>query len=148
MICEITENYPYQLLYDADPSAEIVEDYLERGECYGFFEEKKLIGTIVLLKTRPKTVEIMNIAIVEEKRGQGYGKNLITQAINIAQKSGATTIEIGTGNSSIDQLALYQKCGFRVTHIEKNHFTKYYEKPIFENGIECRDMIRLSISLK
>ncbi|WP_088838805.1 N-acetyltransferase [Listeria sp. ILCC792] len=147
MMRKITENYPYALLYDADPSKEIVADYLARGECYGLFEHEQLIGTIVLLKTRPKTIEIMNIAILEEKRGLGYGKNLITQAINIAQKYGARTIELGTGNSSVSQLALYQKCGFRMTHIEKDYFTKHYPEPIFENGIECRDMIRLSLNL-
>jgi ribosomal protein S18 acetylase RimI-like enzyme len=57
------------------------------------------------------------------------------------------TLEVGTGNSSIGQLALYQKCGFRITGIDYNYFIRHYDEPIFENGIPCRDMIRLAIDL-
>ncbi|MBC1398870.1 GNAT family N-acetyltransferase [Listeria fleischmannii] len=144
MIRKLTENYPFELLYDADPAKEIVAEYLRRGDCYGYFEEAALIGEFVLLETRPKTFEIMNIAILEEKRGQGYGKKLIREAIQIAKKAGAKQIEIGTGNSSLSQLSLYQRCGFRITHIEKDYFLKNYPQPIMENGIQCVDMIRLA----
>lgn len=54
---------------------------------------------------------------------------------------------IGTGNSSINQLALYQKCGFRVIGVERDFFINNYDEPIFENGIQCVDMIRLSIEI-
>ncbi len=56
-------------------------------------------------------------------------------------------MEIGTGNSSVNQLSLYQKCGFRITGIEHDYFTKHYEEEIVENGLLCRDMIRLSLDL-
>lgn len=56
---------------------------------------------------------------------------------------GFETVEIGTGNSSIDQLAFYQKCGFRIAAIDPDFFIRHYPEPIFENGIQCRDMIRL-----
>ena len=57
------------------------------------------------------------------------------------------TIEVGTGNSSIGQLSLYQKCHFRIIGVDINFFTKHYTKEIFENGIQCIDMIRLSQEL-
>ena len=65
-----------------------------------------------------------------------------------SKASGYKTIEVGTGNSSIGQLALYQKCGFRITSIDRDFFIRNYEDDIFENGIWCRDMIRLSQDLK
>lgn len=43
--------------------------------------------------------------------------------------------------------ALYQKCGFRIVGIDRDFFTDHYPEPIYENGIWCRDMIRLSIHL-
>lgn len=58
------------------------------------------------------------------------------------------TLVVGTGNSSFDQLALYQKCGFRMKGIIEDYFIEHYEEPIFENGIQCRDMIRLSLKIK
>lgn len=29
-----------------------------------------------------------------------------------------------------------------------DHFVEQYDEPIFEQGIQCRDMVRLSIDLK
>ncbi|MFT6735800.1 MAG: hypothetical protein ACJAS9_004014, partial [Polaribacter sp.] len=38
---------------------------------------------------------------------------MIEESKRLAKQSGAKIIEVGTGNSSLSQLALYQKCGFR-----------------------------------
>jgi len=88
-------------------------------------------------------VELVNVAVAEDKQGQGYGKQLIQHAVQQARSMGYKSIEIGTGNSSIGQLALYQKCGFRIVGVDFDFFTRHYKEPIFENGIQCRDMIRL-----
>ena len=89
----------------------------------------------------------MNIAVVEERRGRGIGKLLIEEAIKISKKGKYKTIEVGTGNSSAGQLVLYQKCGFRITSIESDFFIIHYDEEIYENGIQCKDMIRLSQNL-
>ena len=65
-------------------------------------------------------------------------------AVEEAKRKGYKTIEVGTGNSSIGQLVLYQKCGFRISGIDIDFFVRHYPEEIFENGIQCRDMIRLS----
>ncbi|MDU0075293.1 MULTISPECIES: GNAT family N-acetyltransferase [Bacillus] len=137
----------YELLLLADPSKEIVDDYLVRGECYTAWTSDELAGVFVLLKTRPKTVEIVNIAVKESMHNNGIGRKLIEEAVNKAKQMGAATIEIGTANSSIGQLALYQKCGFRLQAIDHDFFIRHYEEEIFENGIQCRDMIRLYLDL-
>ena len=56
-------------------------------------------------------------------------------------------LEVGTGNAGIGQLALYQRCGFSIESIEKDYFVRHYPEPIYENGIECRDMVRLRMEL-
>ncbi|WP_202080447.1 GNAT family N-acetyltransferase [Caldalkalibacillus salinus] len=141
------EKPPMALLLLADPSPRIVEAYLERGDCYIAEMNNETIGIYVLLPTRPETVELVNIAVVEEKHGRGIGRLLIKDAIQTAKRNGYQTIEIGTGNSSIGQLALYQKCGFRITGIDRDFFTSHYQEDIYENGIQCRDMIRLAQNL-
>ncbi|CAM5194194.1 Acetyltransferase (GNAT) family protein OS=Ureibacillus acetophenoni OX=614649 GN=SAMN05877842_10698 PE=4 SV=1 [Ureibacillus acetophenoni] len=141
------EKPPMDLLLLADPSIKIVEGYLARGNCYIAEVDHKMIGVYVLLSTRPETVEIVNVAVAEEYQGKGLGKQLVLDAIQKARASGYKTIEIGTGNSSIPQLALYQKCGFRITGIDHDFFVKHYSDEIYENGIQCRDMIRLSQNL-
>jgi ribosomal protein S18 acetylase RimI-like enzyme len=100
-----------------------------------------------LLPTRPETVELVNIAVSENEQGKGIGKQLVMDAIQISKMRGYKTIEVGTGNSSIGQLALYQKCGFRITSVDPDFFIRHYEDKIFENGIWCKDMIRMSQDL-
>lgn len=144
---ENQEKVPLELLLLADPSKIIVEDYVAKGECFIAENEEQTIGVYVLLPTRPQTVEIVNVAVAENYQGKGIGKLLVSHAIRVAKTQGYKTIEIGTGNSSIGQLALYQKCGFRIVSVDHNYFIKHYSEEIYENGIQCIDMIRLSQDL-
>lgn len=134
---------PMDLLLEADPSEELVREYCGRGCVYEATVDDALIGVYVLLPLSDDAVEIKNIAVAESVRGRGFGKKLVLHALSEAKRLGFTAAEIGTGNSSIDQLMLYQKCGFRIDSIDHDFFTRNYPEPIFENGIECRDMIRL-----
>lgn len=141
------EKFPLELLLLADPSRELIENYVNRGECFIAEFEQKTIGVYVLLPTRPETVELVNVAVVEDQQGRGIGKRLVLNAIRVAKAKGYKTIEVGTGNSSVGQLALYQKCGFRITGVDRDFFVRHYSEKIFENGIQCIDMIRLSQDL-
>ncbi|MGA4466850.1 GNAT family N-acetyltransferase [Bacillus bombysepticus] len=141
------EKLPMELLLLADPSREIVEEYVNRGECFITEIEQQTIGVYVLLPTRPETVELVNVAVVEDQHGRGIGKRLVLDAIRVAKTKGYKTIEIGTGNSSVGQLALYQKCGFRIIGVDMDFFVRHYSEKIFENGIQCKDMVRLSQDL-
>lgn len=102
------DTIPIKLLLLADPSSEMVAEYVKRGECYVAESEQQIVGVYVLLPTRPETVELVNVAVVEEQHGRGIGKQLVMDAIKAAKTKGYKRIEIGTGNSSIGQLALYQ----------------------------------------
>lgn len=141
------EEPPMDLLLLADPSRILVEEYIQRGECFVAESDGQIIGVYVLLHTRPETVELVNIAVIDTQHGRGIGKQLIINAIQTAKSRGYRTIEVGTGNSSIGQLALYQKCGFRIIGIDMDFFIRHYSEEIFENGIQCRDMVRLSQDL-
>ena len=141
------ETAPFDLLLLADPSREMVEEYIAVGECRVAEVAGEIVGVYVLAKLDSETMEIMNIAVDERMHGRGIGKKLLSDAIQTAKGLGYRTLEIGTGNSSINQLALYQKCGFRMQSIKKDFFIDHYEEAIFENGIQCRDMIRLSMEI-
>ncbi|WP_409300732.1 GNAT family N-acetyltransferase [Peribacillus sp. SCS-155] len=143
----VTEERPMNLLLAADPSRSLVERYIERGDCFVAEKDHDIIGVYVLLQINIETAELINIAVSEHLQGQGIGKKLVQHAIQTAKTKGYKKLELGTGNSSLGQLALYQKCGFRITGVDKDFFIKNYEEEIFENGIQCRDMIRLSKDL-
>lgn len=138
------ETPPLDLLLLADPSEHLIREYLEMGICYIVEDGTRIIGVYVLLPMEKETIELINLAVVESYQGNGLGKRLVMHAIEEARKLGYKKIEVGTGNSSISQLALYQKCGFRINRIEKDFFLQHYEEEIYENGIQCIDMIKLT----
>lgn len=141
------EPLPMELLLEADPSERLVRAYCESGWCMIGELEGAVVGVYVLFALSDAVVEIKNIAVAESWRGQGHGRQLLQHALDEAEQRGFAFVEIGTGNSSIDQLALYQKCGFRMHAIDLDFFRRNYPEPIFENGIECRDMIRLRYTI-
>ena len=143
----ITDHH-FSLLLSADPSKKIVTDYLKRGLC---FEKRtysnELIGVLVLLPTRPETIEIVNIAIDERYQNQRFGQELLEFAIDFSKKEKYRSIEIGTGSTSFGQLYLYQKCGFRMISIDTDFFTHHYDTEIIENRLVLKDMVRLRLDL-
>lgn len=141
------EKSPVDLLLLADPSIDMIKEYVEKGDCFVAESEQRIIGTYVLLQISSGNVELMNVAIAEDLQGRGIGKKLVLNAIQVAENQGYTTLHVATGNSSIGQLALYQKCGFRIVGVEPDHFIIHYPNAIFENGIQCRDRILLTRSL-
>lgn len=144
----INEQPPWDLLLLADPSRELVSAYLKNSFCYCAKMDDSIIGIIVLQPRDSETAEIMNLAVHPHMQGKGIGQALMKQGIEAARSKGYKTLEIGTGNSSIGQLALYQKTGFRIMEIDHDFFIRNYDQPIFENGIQCRDMLRLSMKIK
>ncbi len=94
----------------------------------------------------PDVFEIMNIALAEHMRGQGHGKAFLQGLIAMLKARVPRAVEISTGNSSLVQLALYRKLSFRITRIVVGFFDDN-PKPIVENGIACRDMVRLRVEL-
>lgn len=132
------EQPPMDLLLLADPSERLVTDYVKRGTCWITEVGDTVASVYVLLETRPDTVELVNFAVRENVQGNGIGKKLVLHGVETAREVGFRTIELGTGNSSVDQLGLYQKCGFRIVGVDMDFFIRHYDEPIYENGIQCR----------
>ena len=148
MNLKIADPIPYDLLLLADPCLAQIQSYLPFGKCYSGFIDHKLVGAMVLLPIEEGKIEIKNIAIKTDFQGRGYGKLLLQLAINLAKAESYKSIVIGTANSSIGQLALYQKVGFDIQTIQSNFFLENYPEPIFENGIQAKHMIVLEKKLE
>jgi ribosomal protein S18 acetylase RimI-like enzyme len=139
------DEIPVDLLLLSDPSEEVISEYIDLSIKFIARLESKIVGALLLLKTRPRTMEIMNISVYEEYQNKGIGRKLIIKAIEYAKANNIKIMEIGTGNPGLVQMMLYQKCGFRIIGVELDYFRKNHEEKIFENGIECRDMIRMRL---
>lgn len=135
------------LLLLADPSEEMIRSYIYQARIYVAEKEDRLIGVYVITLEEPGRPEIRNLAVAADFQGQGLGKLLLQHAIARARENGASGLMIGTGNSSVGQLYLYQKMGFEIVAIRKDYFTTHYQEPIYENGIACKHMLVLEMAL-
>jgi ribosomal protein S18 acetylase RimI-like enzyme len=133
------------LLLLADPNEEAIAAYLHDATIYVAYESNRLVGVAVITFDKDQA-ELKNIAVDESHQGKGIAKALVFNAQRYAKENGAVSIKVGTGNSSLSQLALYQKCGFRMQSIKRGYFSGYPE-PIMENGIRCLDMVVLCAKL-
>jgi len=138
---------PMDLLKLADPSEEMIKDYLHRSICYVHKEDHRILGVIVMVDTRPLTREIINVSVEENHQNRGIGKALVLKAIERCRSDNIKTLEIGTGNPGVVQMLLYQKYRFRIVGVEPDFLRIHYKERIIENGIECRDMVRMRMEL-
>lgn len=106
------ENIPYELLLLADPSKKLIDEYLLNSEIFVSKTKVQIIGVIVLFPLENHIVKIKNIAVKQEFQGKGIGTFLIENIIKISKDKRHKSICIGTSNSSIAQVYLYQKLGF------------------------------------
>lgn len=133
------------MLLIADPDKKAVEEYLIGASIFVATESNAIIGVAVLV-SNGGYFELKNLVVSKDQQGKGVAKMLIATVKNKAKSNGALHLYVGTGNSSLNQLALYQKCGFRIDQIKRDFFANYPEK-IYENGIRCIDMVMLRAQL-
>ena len=133
------------LLLTADPDESAVNNYIGAATIAVIKEADKVVAVAAII-IEGRAAELKNIAVSLNCQGQGMAKALIFYMQQLAKESGATSLTVGTGNSSLDQLALYQKCGFRFDSIIPDFFLAYPE-PIYENGLRCIDMVILRMEL-
>jgi ribosomal protein S18 acetylase RimI-like enzyme len=138
---------PLELLLLADPSRKMIEKYLSESSIFLASSNGKIQGIIALYSIEESILEIKNLAVVPSFQKRGLGKHLIKFAENFAKVNGYTKLRICTGNTSTHQLALYQKLGFQKKDKISNFFLEHYLEPIFENGMQCKDLIVLEKEL-
>ncbi|MGG3641095.1 GNAT family N-acetyltransferase [Bacillus gobiensis] len=132
----------YLLLADEDE--QIVKQYINEGDMYSISMDGQLVGIILFVYHQQRVVELKNLALAPEWRGRGIGKAVLQKAFDIYK--GMEKMIVGTANSSIENIAFYQKAGFRMTEIRRGYFEKY-AKPIFEKGIQALDMVMFERNL-
>ena len=106
---------------------------------YRMDEDGELVGAATL-RLAKDPAEIMELAIVGGRQGRGLGKRFVDFLVNEARAQGKQELFVGTATASLNNIAFYQKCGFRMDYVRKDYFW-YLKEPTFENGIPIRDMI-------
>ncbi|UYG04600.1 GNAT family N-acetyltransferase [Halomonas sp. LR3S48] len=138
-------NAPLDLLLEADPSADNIRRYLENSSCYVATIGNETVGAYAIQSMGGGVHELMNIAVAPAHQGKGIGAKLLEHAVNSTRERGARRLELGTGTFGY-QLTFYQRAGFRVIAVERDYFLTHYDEPIYENGIQHKDQLRLAIN--
>ncbi|MGD8778057.1 MAG: GNAT family N-acetyltransferase [Ignavibacteria bacterium] len=135
------------LLLEADPSEKCINKYLSGSLCFGAFVDNVMVGVCVTKQIRPNISEIFNIAVSPDFQKKGIGTKLIKYALSQLVDKSIKVVKLGTGTFGY-QLTFYQRLGFRVESVIKDFFLDNYEAPIFEQGIQLKDMLRLYLKLE
>ena len=141
-IIEIKENKKQylSLLLLADEQENMIDRYLENGTMF-VLDDDGIKGECVVTDEGNGILEIKNIATMPEFHGKGYGRVLIDYVAD-RYKGQYSVLQVGTGDSPLT-IPFYEKCGFVRHHVVKNFFTDNYDHPIFEGGVQLKDMIYL-----
>jgi len=141
------EKTPYDLLLLADETVEAINRYIFDCEIYVLEEENQIIAEYALLVLNDKEVEVKNIAVATEHQRQGKGKTLLKDATRRARSRGFKRVLMGTGDTSGMPLCFYLKEGFEKYAVKKDFFILNYPKPIYEGGVQLKDMVMLKKEL-
>lgn len=142
------EKVPYDLLLLADETIEGINTYIFDSEIYVLERENQIIAVYAIEVLNNEEAEIKNIAVAKEYQGHGIGKSLIKDATDRAKDRGFKRLIIGTGDISGMPLCFYQKEGFQRYSVKKDFFILKYSKPIYEQGVQLRDIVMLKKELK
>lgn len=144
-IVQITEKKKQylDLLLLADEQEEMIDRYLERGDMFVLQDEhKKAIAVAVVTVEGDNVVELKNLAVLKEEQGKGYGKRMIEYVCKFYSEK-YRMLFVGTGVVDVT-VGFYKHCGFTYSHRVKNFFIENYDHPIYEDGVQLKDMVYLS----
>jgi ribosomal protein S18 acetylase RimI-like enzyme len=129
------------VLRDAEEGDERIRAALADPRCraYAARDGGALVGAALVRTGPPGPDEIVYLAVAREHRRRGYGRRIL-DGLRRAHPGG---LLVGTANSSLDNIAFYQRCGFRMLEVRRDHFA-YIDPPVTEHGIPMRDMIVFS----
>ncbi len=139
---EVTENKKeyLDLLLLADEQEDTIDRYLDKGRMY-VLDDDGITCECVVTDEGQGVLEIKNIAAFPECRGKGYAKAMIDFIIQTFKEQ-YSVLQVGTGDSPMT-VPFYEKCGFVRSHTIPNFFTDNYDHPIYECGIQLKDMVYL-----
>ncbi|MER7004211.1 GNAT family N-acetyltransferase [Dactylosporangium sp. NPDC000555] len=132
------------ILRDAEEGDERIRAVLDEPACraYAARDGGVPVGAAVVRWAAREPSEIVYLAVAREQRRLGHGRRILA-ALQAELPAHGRRLIVGTANSSLDNIAFYQRCGFRMLTVHRDFFA-YIRPPIHEDGIPMLDMIVFS----
>jgi GNAT superfamily N-acetyltransferase len=138
------------VLVDALPFEDRLRAELSSPELtvYAAMLDEELIGAVAVRWVEPSEIALLGVDTA--MRGHGHGQAIVGQVVEEARRRGFDRILVGTASFSLDNILFYQKCGFRMSHVRRDHFPTAFPdiEPIIWRGITLKDMIVFEFALR
>ena len=133
------------LLLEADPSENMVNKYLKDGDLFVLTYKDEVAGIAIVLEIDKDVVELKNIVIKNQYRGQRLGKKMLKYLAD-NYKTRYKKMIVGTSENNIP---FYVKQGFdKYEKTIKNFFVDNYDEEIWDGELHCTDMYYYSKDLR
>lgn len=137
----------WKLYLDADPERAVVQKYLPQSRVYALEESGQPLAAACVLALDRKTCELKNLAVAPAYQNKGLGTQLCRRVFEACRRYGFAKITVGTADIPHSPVPFYEKLGFKRTRVLKDFFITRYTAPIYDGGIQCRDMVVLEKDL-
>jgi predicted N-acetyltransferase YhbS len=134
----------------AEDSRAALDAYLHGGVVLVAISGREVVGHLQLVGTSVDgEVELKNMAVREDRQGQGIGRRLVEAAVDRLTAERASLLLVATAAADIGNLRFYQRLGFRMRSVERDAFTPAtgYPAGLRVDGIELRDRVWLDLPL-
>lgn len=128
------------LLLLADEQESMIDRYIERGDLFVMEEKDEAKAVAVVTREGQGIYELKNLAVAPACQRKGYGRMMVEHVWHYY--ADCRTLLVGTGDSPLT-LPFYHSCGFTYSHTLPDFFTRHYDHPIIEGGMQLKDMIYL-----
>ena len=85
------------------------------------FGMRRVLG-FIMMRSVAGEAEVLTIAVAAARRGHGYGRRLIDEALRRAYAEGVSAVFLEVGESNPPALALYRRIGFREVGRRKGYY--------------------------
>lgn len=135
---EIKDKKAYlPLLLLGDEQEDMIDRYLPSCRLF-YLEEGGAVRAVCAVEDTEEHAEIKNLAVEPAFQRRGLGRAMIDFVAETYRKP----LLVGTGESPLT-LPFYSACGFVFSHRVENFFVDNYDHPIFEAGVQLKDMVYL-----
>ena len=135
----------------AEDSRSQLDEYLNLGRVLVAVRDSAMVGHLQLVPTtRPGEIELKNMAVLPDQRGNGVGRALVAAALARCTTDDWSTMVVATAAADTGNLRFYQRLGFRFRSVERDAFTVAtgYPDAIVIDGVPLLDRVWLSQDLR
>ncbi len=109
--------------------------YNDMAHYFVITEYQKRVGYVGLWLTQPNA-EILNLAVIEDKQKQGYGKALLEKAVSVCKENDIDTITLEVRKSHKQIIDFYTSFGFKVVGERKRYYKNHEDAYLMAKDVK------------